>query len=175
MKLFPERIFESVDEVPFQKEYSQGTRGIIFDIDNTLVPHGAPADAHAVALFERLRSMGFRVCLISNNKEPRVKPFADSVGALYECSAGKPMKKGYVKAMQLMETTPKETLFIGDQILTDVWGANRAGIRSFLICPVARHTDPLQVKLKRLLEILVLYFFKRRVQRKLLEKNNGVE
>ena len=162
MQLFPERIFASVDEIPFQNEYSSGVRGIIFDIDNTLVPHGAPADPHAVELFEKLRGMGFKTCLISNNREPRVKPFADCVGALCECKAGKPMKRGYRKAMQLMQTAPEETLFIGDQILTDVWGANRAGIRSFLIIPVARETDPFQVRLKRLLEIPILFFFRRR-------------
>ena len=162
MKLFPERIYASVDDVPFQTEYEAGVRGIIFDIDNTLVPHGAPADLHAETLFAKLRATGFKVCLISNNHESRVRPFAERVGALYECDAGKPLKRGYLRAMELMETSREETLFIGDQILTDVWGANRAGIRSFLLTPIAGHTDPLQVKLKRILEIPVLYFFRRR-------------
>ena len=166
MNLFPERFFDSVDEVPFQSEYESGVRGIIFDIDNTLVPHGAPADDHAAALFGKLQDIGFRTCLISNNHEQRVRPFAERVGALFECDAGKPLKRGYLQAMDLMRTSPEETLFIGDQILTDVWGANRAGIRSFLIRPVSRDTDPLQVKLKRILEIPVLFFFRRREQRK---------
>ena len=166
MKLFPERMYASVDEVPFESEYGAGVRGIIFDIDNTLVPHGAPADAHAESLFAKLRMLGFRFCLISNNHEARVRPFAERVNALFECDAGKPLRRGYLRAMELMGTTQKETLFIGDQILTDVWGANRVGIRSFLIYPVARHTDPLQVRLKRLLEIPVLYFFRRRQRRR---------
>ena len=155
-------MYADVDKVPFQSEYERGVRGIIFDIDNTLVPHGAPADDHAEALFADLRAMGFRVCLISNNHEARVKPFAERVGAYYECDAGKPMKRGYLKAMELMGTSREETLFIGDQILTDVWGANRAGIRSYLIFPIASHTDPLQVKLKRILEKLVLFFYRHR-------------
>ena len=166
MILYPEAIFPSVDEVPFAREYSRGVRGIIFDIDNTLVPHGAPADGHVKALFRELREMGFQCCLISNNHEARVRPFAEAAGAFFQCDAGKPMKKGYLKAMERMETAPRETIFIGDQLFTDVWGANRAGIRSFLVNPIAPSSDPLQVRLKRILERPLLYFYKRRERRR---------
>lgn len=151
-----------MEDVPYTREYGRGVRGIIFDIDNTLVPHGAPADARAEALFKKLRDTGFRTCLISNNHEGRVKPFAERVGASYTCDAGKPLRKGYLAAMAAMETSPAETLFIGDQILTDVLGANNAGIRSFLVRPVAPETDPFQVRLKRILERPVLFFFRRK-------------
>lgn len=94
MNLYPEEIFDSVDDVPFSREFERGVRGIIFDIDNTLVPHGAPADAHAEELFRALQAQGFQTCLISNNHEARVRPFAERVGASFECDAGKPMKRG---------------------------------------------------------------------------------
>ena len=74
---YPDDYIASTYVIPFEELYKKGYRGLIFDIDNTLVPHGAPADERAITLFERLRKIGFDTCLISNNQEPRVKPFAD--------------------------------------------------------------------------------------------------
>ena len=78
---YPDDYIASTYVIPFEELYKKGYRGLIFDIDNTLVPHGAPADERAIALFERLRNIGFDTCLISNNQEPRVQPFADKVGS----------------------------------------------------------------------------------------------
>ena len=71
---YPRRYEVSTYVIPFDYYHAQGMQGVIFDIDNTLVPHDAPADGQAVELFERLRAMGMKTCLLSNNKEPRVKP-----------------------------------------------------------------------------------------------------
>ena len=76
---YPGNYVDSAYEIPYEKLYERGYRGIIFDVDNTLVPHGAPADKQAIELFERLRAIGFSTCILSNNKEPRVSPFADKV------------------------------------------------------------------------------------------------
>ncbi len=78
---YPDEYVVSTYVIHFEKMYEQGYRGLIFDIDNTLVPHGAPADSRSRKLFERLREIGFDTCLISNNQEPRVKPFAEEVKA----------------------------------------------------------------------------------------------
>ena len=78
-KFFPDEYVASTYVIPFEKLYEKGYRGVIFDIDNTLVPHGKPADKRAVELFSKLHSMGFQTCLISNNRESRVKPFAAAV------------------------------------------------------------------------------------------------
>ena len=72
-QFYPRLYLNSAYEVPYGDFREKGYRGVIFDIDNTLVPHDAPADARALELFDRLRSLGFRTCLLSNNKEPRVK------------------------------------------------------------------------------------------------------
>lgn len=71
---------DSAYDIPYEEFHRQGIRGVIFDIDNTLVPHGAPADDRALQLFARLREMGMKTCLLSNNKEPRVASFACSGG-----------------------------------------------------------------------------------------------
>ena len=85
------------------------------------MPHGAPADGRARELFRKLRESGFGTVLLSNNKELRVKPFADDVSSKYIFKAGKPGQAGYEKAMELMGTDPETTLFVGDQLFTDVW------------------------------------------------------
>ncbi len=134
---------------------------MIFDVDNTLVPHDAPADDQARQLFKRLKTMGMESCLASNNKEPRVRKFAEDVGTKYIYKAGKPKRKGYQKAMEKMKTRPEETIVVGDQIFTDIWGANRTGLYSILVDPMDPKEE-IQIVLKRIPEKLVLYAYERK-------------
>ena len=162
--LYPSETSESTYTIPFNALYDEGYRGIIFDIDNTLVPHGAPADERAIELFDKLHKLGYKTMLLSNNKEPRVSPFADAVESEYIYKAGKPLLKGYLKAMEKMGTTTKDTLFIGDQIFTDVWGANRAGIHTILVGQIDKKEE-IQIILKRRLEAIVLLFYRMHLKR----------
>lgn len=154
-QFYPSEYVDSTYEISYKALKEEGIRGVVFDIDNTLVPHGAPADERAVKLFEVLRELGIRTCLLSNNKEPRVKSFADAVGSRYIYKGGKPSRKGYRKAMDRMETDCSSTVFIGDQLFTDIWGANRTGIRSILVKPI-NPKEEIQIILKRIPEKLVL-------------------
>ena len=81
--LYPGEYIDSTYSIDFDKLYKEGYRGIIFDIDNTLVTHGSPADERAIALFKHLKELGFSCLVLSNNKEPRVKSFAKQVGIKY--------------------------------------------------------------------------------------------
>lgn len=157
---YPSEIQDSTYVIPFEEWKKKGYKGIIFDIDNTLVPHGVAADERSIALFERLKSLGFSTMLLSNNKEPRVKSFAGQVGSSYIYKAGKPALKNYYKAMKEMGTEPATTLFVGDQLFTDVWGAKRAGIYSILVKPI-HPKEEIQIVLKRYLEKVVLFFYYR--------------
>lgn len=161
---YPKEYRDSTYTIDFQKLYQEGYRGILFDVDNTLVPHGAPATEESVELFRRLHEMGFSTCLISNNKEPRVTPFADAMETPYVYKAGKPKCSGYQKGMEIMGTGTQNTLFIGDQLFTDVWGANRAGLYSILVKPIDPKEE-IQIVLKRYLEKIVLFFYERRKQK----------
>ena len=163
-RFYPDNETENAYDIPYEALYGQGFRGVIFDIDNTLVPHGAPADEGAKALFQRLRRIGYETVLLSNNKEPRVKPFADSVGSRYVFRAGKPGRKGYEKAMADMGTVPGNTLFVGDQLFTDVWGAKKSGIKTYLVKPI-HPKEEIQIVLKRRLERIVLFFYHRAVKK----------
>lgn len=159
-QFYPDEYLDSAYEVDYEGLYREGYRGVIFDIDNTLVPHGAPADARSIALFERLRAIGLQSMLLSNNKEPRVKMFNDAVHSSYLYKAGKPSVRGYEEAMRRMGTGKENTFFVGDQLFTDVWGAKRTGIRSFLVKPI-HPKEEIQIVLKRRLEWIVLFFYKR--------------
>lgn len=164
---YPNKYVDSAYEIPYERLYEKGYRGIIFDVDNTLVPHGAPADERSIALFGRLKEIGFSTCILSNNKEPRVSPFANQVGSPYIYKGGKPSVKGYRRAMEVMGTGRADTLFIGDQLFTDVWGANRSGIYSILVKPI-NPKEEIQIVLKRYLEAVVLWCYKRRYKKRSL-------
>ena len=161
---YPDNEVGSAYEISYDALYEKGYRGVIFDIDNTLVPHGAPADDRAIEFFEHLRAIGFQTMLLSNNKEPRVKMFADKVKSGYIFKAGKPGKHGYEKAMENMGTDRNSTIFVGDQLFTDVWGAKRTGIVTYLVKPI-HPKEEIQIVLKRYLEKIVLFFYHRSVNR----------
>lgn len=159
MKLFkrfyPDMRLNSVYEVDFDRLYKKGIRGLIFDIDNTLVPHGADADERIEKLFGELKKMGFKTFLLSNNKLERVKRFNTNIRSLYIYKAGKPNAVNYIKAMRMMGTGKENTVFIGDQLFTDIWGAKKVGISTILLNPIDKKEE-IQIVLKRYLEKIVL-------------------
>ena len=163
-KFFPDEYLDSTYSIDFEELYRKGFRGIIFDIDNTLVPHGAPSDKRAEEIFERLKKIGFSCCLLSNNQYERVSSFNKNIQVYFIENAHKPGRRNYLKAMEIMGTDLKSTIFIGDQLFTDVYGAKRTGMRNILVKPI-HPKEEIQIVLKRKLEKIVLYFY-RKDQRK---------
>ena len=170
--LYPDAYLDSSFVIDYEGYYQKGYRAVLFDIDNTLVPHGAPADERSIALFERLHKIGFKTCLISNNKEPRVKSFCDQVGSTYIFKAGKPKTGGYRQAMDMLGSRPDNTLFIGDQIFTDVVGARLCGLHTIMVKPI-HPKEEIQIVLKRIPEKAVLFFYKRKTKRVNRKKRKG--
>lgn len=157
---YPDEYLESTYKINFDALAAEGIRGVLFDIDNTLVPPDAPADERAKKLFAHLRRLGLDYCVISNNKLPRVKTFADAIQGKYIENAHKPGVKNYRRAMEMMGCTQTNVVFVGDQLFTDVWGAKRAGMRTILVKPI-HPKEEIQIVLKRYLERIVLYFYLR--------------
>ena len=112
--LYPTRYIVSSYSIDYEDLYDKGYRGIIFDIDNTLVPHGFPADERAIELMKRLKEIGYQVLFLSNNKEARVKMFNDDVDCLYIFKANKPGRQGFVKAMEKMGTDKDNTFLCAE-------------------------------------------------------------
>ena len=161
-KLYPSRSIESVYGFDFDAAKKEGIKALLFDIDNTLVPHDAPADERSRGLMESLRHKGFRLGLVSNNREPRVRQFAEGCGGMeYSYLSAKPKPDGYLELCSRLSAKPGETLFFGDQLFTDIWGANNAGIRSILVEPLDKSTDIPRIRIKRWLEKPILCLYKK--------------
>lgn len=153
--IYPDEYLDSTYEIDFEQLYEDGYRGVIFDIDNTLVPHGAPADERSKKLLNYLRDRGFKIVLLSNNSKARVDMFNEDLHLDCIPMGAKPFLKNYKKAMEIMGTNKENTFFVGDQLFTDVWGAKRLGIRSILVKPINAREE-IQIVLKRKLENIVM-------------------
>ncbi|MGI6118338.1 MAG: YqeG family HAD IIIA-type phosphatase [Bilifractor sp.] len=163
-RYYPDDWLPSAYEIDYEDLFARGFRGIMYDIDNTLVNHGAPADDRSIELFRRLRGIGFATCLLSNNRKKRVEPFARAVGSPFICLANKPFVRNYLRACEIMGTSEKTSVLVGDQLFTDVWGSRRAGIYSILVQPL-NPKEEIQIVLKRKLERIVLNSYKKEMKK----------
>lgn len=160
--LLPKAYYSSIYEIDFKKLYSNGYRGVMFDIDNTLVPFDrALPDQKVKTLFDSLQKMGFKISLISNNSHDRVLKFNESLKVHAFPRARKPRTVNLQKAIALMNTTPKTTVIIGDQLFTDVWAGNQVGAKSILVVPI-QEKEQIITKIKRRTERMILNYFLKR-------------
>ena len=159
-RFYPKRLAPSSYDIDYESLYSEGYRGILFDIDNTLVEHGADASERAIRLFERLKEIGFKTCLISNNSDARVQRFNEKIQTNYIHKANKPSTKNYIRATKIMGTRIDNTIFVGDQLFTDVYGANRVGMMTYLVKPI-HPKEEIQIVFKRKLERIVLHYYRK--------------
>ncbi len=159
-KLYPDDTVDAVSAVDFRQLAAKGFRGVAFDIDNTLVEHDKPATEDSARLFQEIHEAGLRICLLSNNHEPRVKAFAEAAGAdAYIFDAHKPKAEGYLRATELLQVTREELVFFGDQLFTDIWGARNADVKCVLVKPVGPEKY-FHIVLKRWLEKPVLLCYR---------------
>jgi HAD superfamily phosphatase (TIGR01668 family) len=159
--LFPKEFANSVHDINYDKLWQAGIRGLIFDIDNTLVTFDVPEPtAQIAALLTNLTQRGFGICLLSNNGEARVKGFCQNLGYPHIWRAKKPGRGGISRAMEHLGLQRHQVAIVGDQIFTDCLGGNRFGIHTILTAPIAKR-DEWTVKLKRLPEKIVLRAYAR--------------
>ena len=161
-RFFPREYYKSVYDVDYEALLTKGFRGLLFDIDNTLAAFDIPEPPESVImLLNKLKKMGFAVCLFSNNNAARVEGFNKTLALPAVHKAGKPKKRGIEKALRLLSLPKQQVAIIGDQLFTDVWGGNRSGVHTILVDPLAAR-DEWTVKLKRKPEkILKNIYFKR--------------
>lgn len=159
-KLYPYEYVDSVFSINFNELYKKGYRGIIFDIDNTLVHHGEDSTKEIDELFREIQKIGFKTLLLSNNGEERINRFLKNIKSLYISNAQKPKKSNYLKALKMLNLNKKEVVFIGDQIFTDILGANRSGIPNILVKVMYKENETNFGK-RRQLENVILEFYRR--------------
>ena len=128
---------------------------VLLDIDNTLSHHGAPIPFDGVVDWTKaMTAAGFQLMIVSNNTKERVTPFAAKFGLPFIWRACKPLPIGYLKAAKALHVRHRETVIIGDQIYTDVVGANCIGMRSILVEP-AEHENGWSFRIRRHFETAV--------------------
>lgn len=132
-KYYPYEYTQSVFQIDYQKLYDRGFRGIIFDIDNTLVHHGDSSTLEIDDLFRRIQGIGLKTILLSNNDRERTERFIKNIDTPYICDADKPEPGNYLKAVKLLGIKKEEAVVVGDQIFTDILGANRSKLASILV------------------------------------------
>ena len=160
--LKPKYYFHSIHDLPIDFYAENGIKTVLFDIDNTLEPYATQLPGEKTrALFSALRNAGIKIAVISNNHCPRVQEFCAPLDVIYSFDSGKPSSKKILEAMKLLEANPDETVLVGDQLFTDIWGANNSGIRSIFVDRI-NSDESLFIKIKRIIEIPFVSYIKRK-------------
>lgn len=137
--LCPDLYLKSVWDLPEDDLKARGIRGLIFDIDNTVLNWNVrEVTPETHTLFARLRERGYRCCLVSNNKRDRVEAVARVLGVPAISKAGKPRRRAFRQALAVLGTRQEETAVIGDQLFTDILGGNRLGLYTVLVVPLSQ-------------------------------------
>lgn len=157
---YPYEYVDNIFYIDYEKLYKIGYRGLIFDIDNTLVHHGDDSNEKIDFFFKSIQNIGFKTLILSNNSEERVRRFLKNIDSLYICDAKKPNTYNYFKAIEMLNIDKENLLVIGDQIFTDIFGANRAGIANILVNYI-RDVSETKIGKRRQLEKIILKFYRK--------------
>jgi len=156
-------IIERVQDIDLEALKAQGFRGMIFDLDNTLVSwrrwNVTPA---VMEWIQKAREMGFKMCILSNCMiKRRVSCFSRLTGIQALPKASKPRKKSFIQALNVLGTPVEQTVVVGDQVFTDVLGGNRMGLYTILVLPIDRREFYVTI-LQRTAEKIVLFRLRRK-------------
>ena len=158
----PDIYQKSIYTIDYVNLKNAGIKLIIFDLDNTLAPISASGPSKkSKDLIEEIKSLGIKPIIMSNSNKERVAPFKDGLYMDSSYHSMKPLKRKYKKILSLYDVKPNEVAAIGDQLLTDVFGANRMGLTSILINPISTQ-DLRWTKVNRFFERLIIKHFNKR-------------
>lgn len=144
--------FRKASDITPQKLRELGIKGLILDLDNTLTTHDNPVPADGILEWlDCMKKNNIRLMIVSNNHPPRVKPFADMLGLDFVSEGRKPLTKGFREVSQKMNLPKNQLAAVGDQIYTDVLGANLYGIKMLYVQPI-EHEKTNFFKFKRKME-----------------------
>jgi len=159
----PKLRVKSIYDIPLDELYAQGIRGLITDLDNTLVGAKTPlATDELVKWLATVKQKGIDVVIVSNNNDSRVGAFAVPLGIPYIHAARKPAQRAFRKALELLQLEAKETLMVGDQLMTDVFGGNRMGLHTVLVAPISPNDEGVMTKVNRRLERIAIAKLRKR-------------
>lgn len=157
----PDEYVKDIFQISPDKLVEKGIKGIITDLDNTLVEWDRPeATPEITEWMKMMQDAGLQVTILSNNNHGRVQTFCDPLGTPFICEARKPLAKNFKKALAMMGLKKEEVVMVGDQLMTDVLGGNRFGLHTILVVPVAS-SDGFVTKFNRMIERRIMARLKR--------------
>lgn len=152
----------SIYEIELDELIEKGIKGIITDLDNTLIEwNRANATPKLIEWFKKVEEKGLLITIISNNNRERVGTFADPLALPFIHDAKKPMSAAFKRAIREMGLQPSQVAVIGDQLVTDVFGGNKLGLYTILVKPVA-NSDGFWTRFNRKLERMILAKMKKK-------------
>ncbi len=153
----PDEIVDEVYDIDVSRLANLGIKAALIDMDNTILPwRDANLPESSVSWVNELKESGIKVCILSNTHSPeRLRRVSEKLGVESVAKAWKPFVFAYKKGLSVTGTLASETVMIGDQLMTDVWGANKAGIHSVLVRPM-HSQEFIGTKLNRLIERVIL-------------------
>ncbi len=160
-KFIPDMYQKNIYDINYDLLKKKGIKCLLFDLDNTIVPVKSDKPNKKIKELFAYLERDFKVIIISNSNKKRLIPFKEGLNIDVACSSRKPFKKKYLKIMDLYNFKDHEIAAIGDQLLTDILGANRMGITSILINPIGEY-EKFGTKINRFFE----GFIKRHLKKK---------
>lgn len=165
-KFIPDMYQKSIYTIDYKKLKKRKIKCLLFDLDNTLVPYTESVPSQDVKELFHMLELDFKVIILSNSGKNRLRPFKEILNVDVAFSSKKPFKKKYLKIMDIYNYKPEEIACVGDQLMTDVLGANRVGCLSVLINPIGTK-EPVWTRFNRVWENLVM---KKLLKKGILEK-----
>ena len=165
MILYPKLYLNNVKEITISLLNKYNIKGLILDVDNTLIDYDKNLLEGLELWAEDLKLQGIKLCILSNtNNKQKVEKVANALKIPYIYFAQKPLKKGFKKAIQKLDLPAENIASVGDQILTDVIGANRSKVFSILVKPIDEK-DLFITKIKRPLESIIIKKYQKSIQK----------
>lgn len=165
MLFYPDFYCGNVRDITIEFLKENNIKGIILDVDNTLVDYYRKFEDGTIEWVQKLKEAGIKFCIVSNtNKVDKVVYVAKTLGMPYFYFSKKPLKTGFRKAQRTMNLDATNIAAVGDQIMTDVIGANRCGMFSILVKPIAEK-DILITKIKRPIENKIISSYLKKKQK----------
>ncbi len=156
MNIYPKSYFKRVTDISTEFLQKNKIKGLILDVDNTLIDFDRNLLKGIDDWYKKIREIDVKCIILSNsNKKDKIKMVADSIGIPYIFFATKPLKRGFIKAQKELELPNENIGVVGDQIFTDIIGANRCKMFSILVEPIAEK-DIWVTRLKRPIENMII-------------------
>ena len=166
--LTPNAYYENLAIIDPAQLVTLGIEGLIFDLDNTITTwNNLEVEKDTLEWFTRLHQAGIKACILSNNSMPRIKPVADMLGIDFVEKAKKPFLSGYKRALAVMGTNTQNTIMIGDQLFTDIWGAKRLGMKGILVKPISLEREFMGTRFNRFWERRIMKAIHKRIPKEL--------